>query len=117
MSSLREHLSGLKTLPAMLNKHSTGADVALTDEKKSYLAIPQENVLLCNNVCPVFTDMQVAIKKVISTFSHGLAIFNNKRFNTFEYLTFYSLGLINLHMKSAKHVKMNRTSFVSQHFF
>ena len=61
--------------------------------------------------------MQVAIKKVISTFSHGLAIFNNKRFNTFEYLTFYSLGLINLHMKSAKHVKMNRTSFASQHFF
>ena len=24
---------------------------------------------------------------------------------------------MNLHMKSAKHVKMNRTSFVSQHFF
>ena len=50
MSSLREHLSGLKTLPAMLNKHSTGADVALLDEKKNiYLATPQENVLLCNN--------------------------------------------------------------------
>ena len=30
VSSLRKHLSGLKTLPAMLNKHSTGADVALT---------------------------------------------------------------------------------------
>ena len=29
MSSLREYLSGIKTLPAMLNKHSTGADVAL----------------------------------------------------------------------------------------
>ena len=27
------HLSCLKTLPAMLNKHSTGADVALLDEK------------------------------------------------------------------------------------
>ena len=68
----------------MLNKHSTGADVALLDEKKnSYLAIPQENVLLCNNLCPVCTHIQVAIK-VISTFSHGLAIFNNKRFNTFE---------------------------------
>ena len=24
---------------------------------------------------------------------------------------------MNLHMKSAKHVKINRTSFVSQHFF
>ena len=24
---------------------------------------------------------------------------------------------MNLHMKSAKHVRMNRTSFVSQHFF
>ena len=45
MSSVREHLSNLKTLPAMLNKHSTGADVALLDEKNSYLAIPQENVL------------------------------------------------------------------------
>ena len=33
-----------KTLPAMLNKHSTGADVALLDEKNSYLAIPQEKV-------------------------------------------------------------------------
>ena len=42
-----------KTLHAMLNKHSTGADVALLDEKKSYIAIPQENVLLCNNLCPV----------------------------------------------------------------
>ena len=68
MSSLREHLSGLKTLPAMLNKYSTGADVALLDEKKnSYLAIPQENVLLCNNLYPVCTHIQVAIKKVIST--------------------------------------------------
>ena len=37
VSSLREHLSGLKTLPAMLNKHSTGADVALLDEKKTQL--------------------------------------------------------------------------------
>ena len=87
----------------MLNKHSTGADVALLDDKNSYLAIPQENVLLCNNLCPLCPHIQVAIKKVISTFSHELAIFNNKRFNTF--------------MKSAKHVKMNRTSFVSQHFF
>ena len=83
MSSLREHLSGLKSLPAMLNKHSTGADVAPLD-KNSYLAIPQENVLLCNNLCPVCTYIQVAINKVISTFSHGIAIFNNKRFNTFE---------------------------------
>ena len=33
VSSLREHLSGLTTLHAMLNKHSTGADVALLDEK------------------------------------------------------------------------------------
>ena len=84
VSSLREHLSSLKTLPALLNKHSTGADVALLDEKTSYLAIPQENVLLCNNLCPVCTHIMVAIKKVISTFSHELAIFNNKRFNTFE---------------------------------
>ena len=85
MSSLREHLSGLKTLPAMLNKHSTGADVALLDEKKpSYLAIPHENVLLCSNLPPVCTHIQVAIKKVISTFSHEIAIFNNNRFNTFE---------------------------------
>ena len=61
---LREHLSGLKTLPATLKKHSTGADVALLDEKKnSYLAIPQENVLLCNDLCPVCTHIQVAIKK------------------------------------------------------
>ena len=79
MSSLKEHLSDLKTLPAMLNKHSTGADVALLDEKNSYLAIAQENVLLCNNLCPVCTHIQVAIKKVISTFSHELAIFNNNR--------------------------------------
>ena len=64
------------------------------------------------NLCPVCTHIQVAIKKVISTFSHGLAIFNNKRV-----VFLYSLGLINLHMKSAKHVKMNRTSFVSQNFF
>ena len=78
MSSLREHLSGLKTLPAMLNKHSTGVDVALLDETNSDLAIPQANVLLCYNLCPVCTHIQVAIKKVISTFSHGLAIFNNK---------------------------------------
>ena len=84
MSSLREHLSDLKTLPAMLNKHSAEADVALLHEKNSYLAIPQENVLLCNNLCPVCTHIQVAIKKVISTFSHELAIFKNKRFNTFE---------------------------------
>ena len=47
-----------KTLPAMLNKHSTGAYVALLDEKNSYLAIPQENVLLCNNLCPVCTHIQ-----------------------------------------------------------
>ena len=96
----------------MLDKHSSGAEI-----KNSYLAIPQENVLLCNNLCPVCTHIQVAIKKVISTFSHELAIFNNKRFNTFEWSSFYSLGLINLHMKSAKHVKMIRTSFVSQHLF
>ena len=83
MSSLREHLSCLKTLPAMLNKHSTEEDVALLNEKNSYLAIPQENVLLCNNLCQVCTHIQVAIK-VISTFLHELAIFNNKRFNTFE---------------------------------
>ena len=55
--------------------------------------------------------------KVISTFSHELVIFNNKRFNTYEYSSLHSLGLMNLHMKSAKHVKMNITSFVSQHFF
>ena len=86
MSSLREHLSGLKTLPTtcMLNKHSTGADVALLGEKNSYLAVPQENVLLCNNLCPVCSHIQVAVKKVISTSSHELAIFNKKRFNTFE---------------------------------
>ena len=85
MSSLRAHLSGLKTLPVMLNKHSTGADIALLDEKKnSYLAITQEYVLLCNNLCPGSTHIQVAIKKVISTISHELAIVNNKRFNTFE---------------------------------
>ena len=82
MSSLGNIISGLKTLPAMLNKHSTGADVALR-MKNSYLAIPQENVLLCNNLCLVCTHIQVAIK-VISTFSHELAIFNNKRFNTSE---------------------------------
>ena len=54
-------------------------------KNNSYLAIPQENVILCNNLCPVCTHIQVAIKKVINTFSHGLAVFNNKRFNTFEY--------------------------------
>ena len=63
VSSLREHLSGLKTLPVMLNKHSTGADVALLGEKKpSYLAIPQENVLLCNNLCPLCTHIQAGDK-------------------------------------------------------
>ena len=55
------------------------------------------------------THTEVAIKKVISTFSHELAKFNNKRFNTFDESSFYSLGLMNLHMKSVKHVKMNRT--------
>ena len=30
---------------------------------------------------------------------------------------FYGLDFMNLHGKSAKHVKMNRTSFVSQKFF
>ena len=85
-------------------------------KKQLNSAIPQENVLLCNNLCPVSTHIQVAIKKVISTFSHELAIFNNKRFNTFEKSSFYSLGLMKLHMKSAKHFKMNRISFVSQHF-
>ena len=84
--------------------------------KNSYLGIPQENVLLCNNRCPVCT-IQVAFKKVISTFSHELAIFNNKIFNTFEQSSFYGLDFMNLHRKSAKHVKMNRTSFVSQNFF
>ena len=72
MSSLREHLLGLKALPAVLNKHSTGADVALLEEKQ--LTISQENILLCNNICPVCTHIQVAIKKVISTFSHEIAI-------------------------------------------
>ena len=46
--------------------------------KNSYLAIPQENVLLCNNLCTVCTHIQVAIKKVISTFPHAIAIFNKK---------------------------------------
>ena len=48
-------------------------------KKNIYLAIPQENVLFGNNLCPVCTHIQVAIKKVISTLSHELAIFNNKR--------------------------------------
>ena len=84
MSCLREHLSGLKALPAVLNKHSTGADVALLEEK-THLTISQENILLCNNLCQVCTHIQVAIKKVISTFSHEIAIFNNKTFNTLEW--------------------------------
>ena len=42
--------------------------------KISYLAIPEENALLCNNLCPVCTHIQVAFKKVISTFSQELAI-------------------------------------------
>ena len=41
------------------------ADGALLDEKNSYLAIPQENILLCNSLCPVCRHIQVAIKKVI----------------------------------------------------
>ena len=49
-----------------------------------YLAIPQENVLLDNNLSLVCKHIQVAFKKVISTFSHEIAIFNNTRFNTFE---------------------------------
>ena len=84
VSSLKEHLSGLKALPAMLSKHSTGADVALLDEKKQLFSHSTRNVLLCNNLCPVSTHIQVAITKVIRTFSHEIAIFNNKRFNTFE---------------------------------
>ena len=55
--------------------------------------------------------MQVA-KKVISTYSYELALFNNKPLSSL-----LLLGLMNLHIKSAKHVKMNRTSFVFQHFF
>ena len=35
--------------------------MVLLDEKKSYLGIPQENVLLCNNLCPVCTHIQVAL--------------------------------------------------------
>ena len=31
VSSLREHLSGLKILPALLNKRSTGTDIARVD--------------------------------------------------------------------------------------
>ena len=84
--------------------------------KKSYLAIPQENVLLCHNLCPVCTHIQVAFKKVVSTFSHELAIFNNKRFNAFEKSSFYGLDFMNLHRKSAKHAKMNRTSFCFSKF-
>ena len=58
------------------------------------------------------------IHSTISTFSHELAIFNNKRFNTFEKFFSYGLDFMNLHRKSAKHVKKkNRTSFVSQNFF
>ena len=91
---------------------------SLFDEKFSYLAIPQENVLLCNNLCPVCTHIQVAFKKVISTFAHELAIFNNKRVNTFEKSSSYGLDFMSLHRKSAKHVKMNRyTCFISQNFF
>ena len=84
--SLREHLSGLKTLPCYADKAFYRSKWCTIGWKNSYLAIPQEDVLLCNNLCPVCspTGIQVAIKKVISTFSHGLAIFNNKRFNTFE---------------------------------
>ena len=61
-----------KPLPAMLNKHSTG-QMLHNWVKNSNLAISQENVLLCNNLCPVCTHIQVAIKKVISTFSHEIA--------------------------------------------
>ena len=45
----------------MLDKHYIGADLALLGEKNSYLAIPQESVLLCNNLCPVCTHIQLAI--------------------------------------------------------
>ena len=91
---------------------------SLLDEKQLF-SHSTKNVLLCNNLCPVCTHIQVAFKKVISTFSHELAIFNNKRFNTFNLssLSFYGLHFMNLNRKSAKHVKMNRTSFVSQNFF
>ena len=58
VSSLREHLSGLKTLPAMLNKHSTGADVTLLDEKQLF-SHSTRNGLLCNNLCPVCTHIHV----------------------------------------------------------
>ena len=44
-------------------------------------------------------------------------MFNNKRFNTFEQSSFYGLDFMNLQRKSAKHVKMDQTSFVSQNFF
>ena len=56
--------------------------------KNSYLAIPQENVLLCNNLCRVCTHIQVAIKKVISTFLHELAIFNKKDLTPLSSLLF-----------------------------
>ena len=56
---------------------------SLLDEKQLF-SHSTKNVLLCNNLCPVCTHIQVAFKKVISTFSHELAIFNNKRFNTFN---------------------------------
>ena len=52
-----------------------GADVALLDEKKQLFS---HSTRKCHSLCPICTHIQVAIKKVISTFSHGLAIFNNK---------------------------------------
>ena len=45
---------------------------SLLDEKQLF-SHSTENVLLCNNLCPVRTHIQVAFKKVISTFSHELA--------------------------------------------
>ena len=44
----------------MLNKHSTGADVALLGEKNSYLAIPQENERTCNGLAVFWPTMDLA---------------------------------------------------------
>ena len=53
---------------------------------------------------------------VISTFSVPFHI--SKLYSiTKDLAPLSSLDLMNLHRKSAKHVKTNRTSFVSQNFF
>ena len=71
-----------KNFSCYAEKHYTGADVVLLDEK-TVIQPFHKKMYFCVITFVQFAHIQVAVK-AISTFSHEIAIFNNKRFNTFE---------------------------------